>query len=283
MLPSTDLAALGHDSPEYVHLVTETLKLCLADRDAFFGDPLFVDVPIDKLLSDEYIAVRRKLLNPSAASMQQRPGDPFQLRPLLGIPPQDHKMTSGYSSDTSNCLVADQSGNVVAATPSGWGGVMAGDTGIQMGSRMIGLTCWENHPSQLAPGKRPRITLTPTMVLRQGRPVFCVRVAGGDQQDQATLQVLLNRIVFGMSAEEAVRAPRFGTNHHINWFGHLPFQPGSLTVPRSLPETTIEQLRRYGHILTLGHPSSTAVVLEIDSATGRKTAAGENGRHAVGW
>lgn len=274
---------LNPASADYVHTLAEAMKLCLADRDAFFGDPNFVDVPVETLLSEPYLALRRPLIQSSSAAKTQQPGDPFRMKPLLGTAPQDHQVTSGFSSDTSNCLVADQWGNVVAATPSGWGGVIAGDSGIEMGSRMIGLTCWENHPSQLVPGKRPRITLTPTLVLKDGKPVCCISVAGGDQQDQASLQVLLNRLVFGRSAAEAVRDPRIGTDHHINWFGHLPVQPGSLTVPRSFDESVIADLQNRGHAVSIGRPAATAVILTIDPATGEIQSAGDAGRHARAW
>ena len=277
------LADMQPESADYIHLVTESMKLCFADRDAFLGDPEFVEVPIDRLLSDEYLTIRRSLFNREVASMEQRAGDPYRLQPLLGVAPRDHQAFSGHSNDTSNCLVADQWGNVVAATPSGWGGVMAGDTGVQLGSRMIGLTVWSGHPSFLAPGKRPRITLTPTLVFKDGRPVFAVSVAGGDQQDQASVQILLNRLVFQRNPEESVRNPRFGTDHHINWFGHEPAKLGSLTAPPNLDEATLAELRRRGHQITIGRPAATAVILAIYQDTGMKHAIGEQGRHTAAY
>lgn len=283
LLEPYELQSMKPDSVDYIHLVTEAMKLCLADRDAYFGDPEFVDVPIAQLLSQDYLKLRRELIQTQSASRLQIPGDPLAMAAELGTAPQDHKVHNGHSNDTSSCLVADQWGNIVSATPSGWGGVIAGETGIELGSRMIGLTCWDHHPSQLVPGKRPRITLTPTLVLKEGRPVFAVSVAGGDQQDQASIQVLLNRLVHDMTPQAAVRTARFGTDHHINWFGHTPFQPGSLTLPRSFGDPALEALRQRGHQLRLGRPAATAVVLSIDPETGEKTAAGENGRHARAW
>ncbi len=282
-LEGYDLSAMQPGSADYIHLVTESMKLCFADRDAFFGDPNFIDVPIERLLSGEYLTLRRSLMNREAAAIEQIPGDPYRMRPRLGVAPRDHQIVAGHSSDTSNCLVADQWGNVVAATPSGWGGVMAGDTGIQLGSRMIGLTVWEGHPSFLAPGKRPRITLTPTLVLKDGKPVFAVSVAGGDQQDQASIQILLNRLVFKLDPEKSVRSTRFGTDHHINWFGHEPAKLGSLTAPRGLDEVTLAELRRRGHQVTVGRPAATAVVLAIDRETGMKSAVGEQGRNVAAY
>jgi gamma-glutamyltranspeptidase / glutathione hydrolase len=283
LLAPLELKSMPRESEDYIHLVTESMKLCLADRDAFFADPEFVDVPIERLLSEDYLQLRRSLLQSPSASKVQMPGNPYSMQAELGRPPQDHSITSGHSDDTSSCLVADQWGNVVAATPSGWGGVIGGETGIEFGSRMIGLTCWKDHPSELQPGKRPRITLTPTLVMKEGQPVLAVSVAGGDQQDQTSIQVLLNRLLYEMSPQESVRAPRFGTDHHINWFGHTPFMPGSLTLPRSFGEPTLEALKQRGHQIREGRPAATAVVLAIDPATGEKTAAGENGRHARAW
>jgi gamma-glutamyltranspeptidase/glutathione hydrolase len=282
MLADQDLTAWGHNSPDYVHWVVECLKLALADRDAYFGDPHFVEVPIKQMLSNEYVAMRRSLISLQQAALEQQPGDPWQMRPILGIPPQDYKVHSGHSDDTTSCLVADQWGNVVSATPSGWGGVIAGDTGIELGSRMIGLHTWEGHPSLVAPGKRPRITLTPTLVLQDDRPVLAISVAGGDQQDQTSIQVLLNRLVFGMEPLEAVRAPRFGTDHHINWFGHEPAKLGSLTLPRDL-SPDIETLEARGHRIQWGRPAASAVILTIDPDTGLKHAAGDRGRYSGGY
>lgn len=282
MLEDRDLSAMGHNSADYVHLVIEAIKLAMADRDAYYGDPHFVEVPIKQMLSDEYVAMRRSLINMERASLEQVPGDPWKMQPVLGLPPQDYKIHSGHSDDTTNCLVADQWGNVVSATPSGWGGVIAEDLGLELGSRMIGLHTWEGHPSLVAPGKRPRITLTPTLVMKDGKPVLAISVAGGDQQDQTSIQVLLNRLVFGMDPLTAVRTPRFGTDHHINWFGHEPAKLGSLTVPRE-GNTDLDKLRERGHDLQLGRPASSAVILTIDPETGLKQAAGDRGRYAGGY
>ena len=277
MLDTQDFKKLGHNTADYVHMVVETMKLSLADRDAYFGDPNFVEVPIQQLLSDYYISMRRNLIDPNKASLEQQPGDPWNNKPLLGIAPQDYKVHSGYSSDTTSCLVADSFGNVVSATPSGWGGVIAGETGIELGSRMIGLNVWEGHPSIVAPGKRPRITLTPTLVMRGDQPVLAISVAGGDQQDQTSLQVLLNRLVFGMDPLTAARSPRFGTDHHINWFGHEPAKLGSLTAPANL-SPDLDKLREKGHLLELKKPAASAVILTLDPETGVKEAAGDRGR-----
>jgi gamma-glutamyltranspeptidase/glutathione hydrolase len=283
LLEPYDLKTMSRQSPEYIHTVTEAMKLCFADRDAYLGDPEFVSVPIEPMLSSHYLELRRALIDPQRASQEQVAGDPLTPAAVLGIPPQDHQVTSGKSDDTSNCLVADQWGNVVSATPSGWGGVIAGDTGIELGSRMIGLTCWQNHPSELMPGKRPRITLTPTLVCRDGVPVFAVSVAGGDQQDQASIQIVLNRLIHGMNPADSVRSGRFSTEHHINWFGHEPFKPGTLLVTRDVAAESVKSLETRGHRVTVGATAGRAVVLAIDPNTGEKHAAGDQGRYAAGY
>ncbi len=133
--------------------------------------------------------------------------------------------------DTTTCLVADKDGNVVAATPSGWSGVVAGDTGVWLGSRLQSFNTWEDHPDVIEPGKRPRITLSPTIVLdRDGDPALAISVAGGDNQDQMTLQLLVDRIDFGLLPADAVQAPRFMTDHFISSFGQKPPALGQLRI-----------------------------------------------------
>ncbi len=133
------------------------------------------------------------------------------------------------------------------------------------------------------PGKLPRITLTPTLVLKDGAPVFAVSVAGGDQQDQASIQILLNRIVFGLDPDPSVKSPRFSTQHHINWFGHLPAKPGTLTVPRDTSESVITGLEKRGHQVGKGRTAGAAVVLSIDPKTGKKEAAADRGKVSVAY
>src|SRR5206468_2461045 len=138
----------------------------------------------------------------------QRPGDPRHGKALLEHA-DSRRGLGGPANDTTTCLVADAQGNVVAATPSGFSGVVAGKTGVYLGTRLQSFNTWEGHPNCIEPGKRPRITLTPTIVLKDGKPAFAVSVAGGDMQDQATLQLLVSAIDFGMSPADAVTAPRF--------------------------------------------------------------------------
>ena len=178
-------------------------------------------------------------------------------------------------NDTTTCIVADKWGNVVSTTPSGWGGVMAGDTGIQLGSRLISLNVWGNHPNTVEPGKRPRITLTPTLVCKNGKPVLAISVAGGDMQDQAALQILINTYVFGLDPVKAVTTPRFNTKHMWNSFGQMAPDLGSLFLPRDYGEDVAEKLRALGHRVRGSRTAGAPSLLSIDQKTGKKHAAGD--------
>lgn len=283
LLETFDLKALGHNRPDWVHVVAEALKLALADRDTYYADPLFVEVPLTRLLAPEYAATRRPLIDATRAALEQRPGDARTGRALLDVRPEAYRAPDEPIRDTTTCLVADREGNVVAATPSGWGGVLAGRTGVWLGSRLRSLNTWRGHPNCLEPGKRPRITLTPTLVLHDGRPVAAISVAGGDQQDQVTLQLLLGYIDFGFSPAQAVTAPRFITNHLVGSFNQTPPQLGSLLVYESLGRETIDALAARGHrVQTQKPPFGHPVMITLDPQTGQKWAAGDPlaGRHA---
>ena len=276
LLEAFDLGAMGHNRPDYVHVAVEAMKLALADRDTYYADPLFVDVPLKQLLSTEYTELRRPLIDMKRASLLQRPGDPRAGKALLGKRPQQYRPLSAEIHDTTTCLVADRFGNVVAATPSGWGGVLAGKTGVILGSRLVSHNTWRGHPNCIQPGKRPRITLTPSLVLKDGRPVVAVSVAGGDLQDQISLQLLLSQIEFGLSPSEAVTAARFSTGHHVGSFNQPPPRLGSLSIYESAGDDVIEALKARGHdVKTARPPLAHPTMLTIDPATGRKQAAGD--------
>ncbi|MGQ9574299.1 MAG: gamma-glutamyltransferase family protein [Thermoguttaceae bacterium] len=286
LLEKFDLAAMGHNSPQYVHLLAEAMKLALADRDTYYADPLFADVPLERLLSARYADLRRPLIDMKRASRELRPGDPRAGKALLGIPPNGYTAPKDPPHDTTTCITADRWGNVVVATPSGWDGVMAGPTGIRLGSRLRSLNTWQGHPNAIQPGKRPRITLTPTLVLKQGKPVAAISVAGGDLQDQVSLQVFLGWLEFGLSPAEAVTRPRFYTDHLIGSFNQTPAQLASLTVEEALGRRTIQALQARGHQVKLDKPPfAHPVMVTIDPASGLKQAAGDPKarRHARGY
>jgi gamma-glutamyltranspeptidase/glutathione hydrolase len=252
LLEGFDLERMGHNSTEYIHTVTEAIKLAFADRDAHYGDPDFAPVPAATLLSDAYAAQRRRLIDPLKADFMQRPGDPGGRGARRGAvrlaaasaPPPD-------SPDTTTVNVADAHGNLFAAAPSsGWffgGTFIAGDTGVPLGNRMQAFVLEAGHPNVVAGGKRPRTTLSPTIVLRHGRPFLALSSPGGDSQDQQALQVFLNIAVFGMTPQEAVEAPRFNSGHLERTFGAHEFRPNALEVEDRVPPGVIDALRRLGH------------------------------------
>lgn len=283
ILEGFDLASTGHNRPETIHTVLEAMKLALADRDVYYADPLFVDVPVETLLSREYANLRRGLIDRYHASLAQRPGDPRRGLALLS----EHEAKSGLAGpvhDTTTCTTADRWGNVVVATPSGWSGVQAGETGIWLGTRLQSFNTWQGHPNCIAPGKRPRITLTPTLVLKNDKPVLAVSVAGGDGQDQAALQAVLNHIDFGLTAPASMQAVRFGTNHHLGSFRQTPPMLGSLLIHKDADAVTIEALNKLGHKVQTTNPLWAPSIIRIDP-DGQFDAAGDAraGRHAAAF
>ncbi|MGH9722585.1 MAG: gamma-glutamyltransferase family protein [Bryobacteraceae bacterium] len=265
ILEGFDLKSMGHNSPEYLHTVVEAAKLAFADRDRYYGDPKFSTIPEQTLLSKDYAAQRRSLIDAQQASLDHRPG-------VLGGPKLVPSTTSsnghGEVQDTTCVNVVDRFGNVFSATPSGgWvPSVIAGDTGIPFGSRLQTLLLTPGHPNQLEPGKRPRVTLSPTIVLKDGKPFLALSTPGGDNQDQAMLQVLLNIIDFGMLPQEAVEAPRFQTEHFYSSFAHHEFVPGKLNLENRIPKSVADKLMSLGHRVTVTGEwsnSSAPTVIQI--------------------
>ncbi|GIW88757.1 MAG: gamma-glutamyltranspeptidase [Isosphaeraceae bacterium] len=255
-----------------IHLIIEALKLALADRDSFYADPLFAKVPLSTLLDPNYARQRRALIDPNHASTELRPAQPLQPGQL------DH------AHDTTTCLVADRWGNVVAATPSGWSGTLAGQTGLWLGTRLQSFRVEPDHPNSIQPGKRPRITLSPTLVLRDGQPVLAISVAGGDLQDQVTLQLLIDLINRRRDPITAVAAPRVSTAHHIGSFAQSPPRLASLTLDDRIPPSIAEALQALGHQIDRSrNPIGAPSILVRDPRSGRLTAAGDPraGRHAA--
>ena len=284
LLEGFDLKRMGPLSADYIHVVCEAMKLALADRDRYYADPLFQKVPVKKLLSDEYARLRRPLIDMRRASRQIRPGDPVAGKPLAR--PYVRPGSGGPGRDTTTCVVADRWGNVVAATPSGWGSRAGagGKTGVTHGTRMISLNNWKGHPNCVEPGKRPRITLTPTLVTKDGKPLLAVSVAGGDLQDQTTLNLLLQFVEFGAGPDRAVTAGRFATRHHVGSFSQTRPKLGSLTVHHSVAKEVIAALRERGHGVSVTRGAIAApVMLYIDPKSGMIHAAGDPAarRHAA--
>jgi gamma-glutamyltranspeptidase/glutathione hydrolase len=250
LLEAYDLRAMEHNSPEYLHTVVEAVKLAFADRDRYYADPKFYKVPEETLLSKNYAAERRKLIDPKKASMESRPGVIGVQSPKPG-PSSSAKLST--DQDTTCVNVVDRNGNVFSATPSGaWlPSVIAGDTGIPFGIRLPALLLTPGLPNTIEAGKRPRLTLSPTIVLKDGAPFLSMSTPGGDNQDQAMLQVLLNIIDFGMTPQEAVEAPRFQTEHFYATLGFHEFVAGRLNLEGRIPQAVAEKLAALGHKITV--------------------------------
>jgi len=253
ILQGFPLREMGWNSADYIHTIVETLKLAYADRDTWYADPKFADIP-EALLTDEYADERRKLIDPVSASAEFRPG-----RHGEGEPPHPSTYSERLrplpdalaSRDTTSINVIDKDGWTFSATPSGaWmPSVIAGDTGIPLTQRAQSFVMFPDHPNVVEPGKRPRITLTPTIVTRGGRPFMALSTPGGDQQDQALLQVMLATMLFGFHPQAAVEAPRFQTRHLAGSFDDHPMHPNSLLLDERIPESVFQELLERGHEL----------------------------------
>ena len=256
ILEGYDLKSMGHNSPEYLHVVIEAVKLAFADRDQYYGDPKFSKIPEDILLSKDYARDRRKLIDPKQASMEHRPGALGAHSPL----PTTSAAVKGEVNDTTCVNVFDRMGNAFSATPSGaWlPSVIAGDTGIPLTSRLQSFVMTPGHPNLLQAGKRPRVTLSPTIVTKAGKFVLEMSTPGGDNQDQALLQVLLNVIEFGMMPQEAVEAARFQSEHFYSSFGGHEFSPGKLNIEGRIPPATVDALTALGHKVNISGPWSNS-------------------------
>ena len=282
ILEGFDLRAMGQGSADALHTTVEAIKLAYADRDRYYGDPDFARVPGQMLLSEPYAAMRRALIDARRASLEQRPGDPIRGTAELPQAIADGHATAARSSrakeygDTTSVQVADAQGNLFSATPSsGWllgGAFVAGRTGVPMSNRMQAFNLDAASPNVLAGGKRPRTTLTPTIVLKDGRPFLAIGTPGGDSQDQQILLVLLNIIDFGMDVQAAIEAPRVNSLHPVSSFEDHQALPGVLEAEATLPPSVLADLGARGHVLRMrpANGISTGVVAAgIDPATGR--------------
>ncbi len=294
LLEGYDLAALGHNSVDYLHVLIECAKLAFADREAYYGDPLFDDVPFDVLLSKEYAARRRALVG-DMASRDLRPGDAG--RGVPGYVTFDVRADNrrglgwGHTGDTTHLDAVDREGNMVAATPSGgWiqsSPVIAG-LGFPLGTRGQMFYLNPQRPNALAPRKRPRATLTPTLVTKDGAPWMVFGTPGGDAQDQWTLQFFLNVVDFGMSLQEALDAPTVHSEHFPSSFYPREAHPGRLVAAGRIPREVIAELEQRGHAVVVTGDWANGKVMGIrydrerGLIAGGVSPRGEIG-YALGW
>lgn len=303
MAERVDLAAMGYNSANYVHTLYQIMNLAFADRDFYYGDPYFPpEEPRAGLLSKDYAAARLEGLDPERNDPLVKPGDPYRFQdgdnPFLDyldkwtnavdenaglMPPWQQAQAPRPASDaqhdvqflagTTSIQAADADGWVVSVTPSGgWiPAVVAGDTGIGMSQRMQSfvLDPSQNPYNVVAPGKRPRATLTPGMALKDGRPYLSFAVQGGDAQDQNLLQFFLNVVEFGMNVQEAVEAPNFWSFQMRNSFGDHRAQPGRLLLNEKVPDWVRSELVDRGYRLEFrARTSGPITAIEIDQESG---------------
>ncbi|MGQ9680129.1 MAG: gamma-glutamyltransferase family protein [Candidatus Bathyarchaeia archaeon] len=267
LLEGFDLKSMGYNTLDYLHTIIECSKLAYADREQYYADPEFVEVPLNMLLSKGYAEERRRLIDPERSSAELRPG---------GKPPiklEDSPTTFKPEGDTVHLEAVDRSGNMISATPSGaWirTSPVIPRLGFPMGTRGQMFHLDPNHVERLEPGKKPSTTLTPSLVMKDGAPYMTFGTPGGDQQDQWTLQFFLNHVDFGMDIQLALDSPTVHSTHFPASFWPHDAHPEVVHVESRIPEDTIEALRRRGHKVIVDKPWSHGRCLAIryDPETG---------------
>ncbi|MFZ3311703.1 MAG: gamma-glutamyltransferase family protein, partial [Xanthobacteraceae bacterium] len=275
LLKGFDLDGLDPAGPDFIHFIVECSKLAYADREVFYGDPDFVEVPMATLLSDAYNAERRKLVT-EQASLELRPGSIEGFGAVIKLRRNDCATAAGAGEPTVGSLgageptvgklgtmrgdtvhfdIVDQAGNMISATPSGgWlhSSPVIPELGFCLGTRAQMFWLEEDHPAALAPGKRPRTTLSPTLALRDGEPYLAWGSPGGDGQDQWIAQFFARHVHCGMNLQEAIDAPAWHSEHFPSSFWPRTARPGVLVVEGRVPKTTVDELKRRGHIVEVG-------------------------------
>ncbi|HWZ40076.1 MAG TPA: gamma-glutamyltransferase family protein [Bradyrhizobium sp.] len=299
LLRGFQLDGLDPTGPEFIHLQIECAKLAYADREKFYGDPEFNEIPIQTLLSDAYNDERRKLIS-EKASLDFIPGSVegfgsvVKLRRAEGHREAVGAMGAGEPTvgrfgevrgDTVHFDIIDTSGNMISATPSGgWlqSSPVIPDIGFCLGSRAQMFWLEENHPASLAPGKRPRTTLSPTMALRDGEPYLAWGSPGGDQQDQWITQFFLRHVHAGMNLQEAIDAPAWHSEHFPISFWPRTARPGVLVVENRVPKASRDELAHRGHVVETG-PDWSEGRLTAASRVGKRRRAAANPRGMQGY
>ena len=280
LLEGFNLGAMRLNSAEYIHTVIECAKLAFADRENYYGDPDFNEVPLDKLFSDEYNFERRKKIDPEKANNARmwEDSDPCRDEQVCG--------------DTTHLDVMDSDGFMMSATPSGaWipASPVIPKLGFPLGTRGQLFNLTEGHPNCVAPGKRPRTTLTPSLIFKDGRPWMVCGTPGGDMQDQWTLQFFLNAVDFGMGLQEALDAPSFHTAHFINSFYPKNVNIGTVFAEEGIGADEFIKLQAMGHVININKNQSFGQVCavrlnhETGVIEGAASAKGDGNAYAAGW
>lgn len=305
MLESFDLKEMGYNTPKYIHTLYQVMNMAFADRDFYYGDPYFAPTePMKGLLSKEYALERLKGLNKEKNDPNVGPGDPYpfqgQKNPFShllkenGVGQSDSKLTDkflqDFTSGTTSVVAADKEGWIVSMTPSGgWvPATIAGNTGIGLSQRMQSFVLDEKDGpyNVVEPGKRPRVTLTPTLAMKNGKPYLAFAKQAGDEQDQLLLQFFLNMAEFGMTVQEATEAPSFKTYQLKASFGKHEKKPGALMLNTDTSEWNKSELKRKGYTLSF-HPRTSGPINAIyfdwvhGSLWGGSSNHGED--YGIGW
>lgn len=315
ILESFDLKAMGYNSSRYIHTLYQAMNLAFADRDFYYGDPNFPpEEPIRGLLSKDYARERAKLIGEERNDADARPGDPYPFQgaanPFASALEKWHTVKTApgeattppwsaralaeqdrtFRLGTTSVEAADEEGWVVSVTPSGgWlPAVIAGRTGVGMSQRMQSfvLDPADNPFNVVAPGKRPRATLTPSLALKDGKPFLAFAVQGGDTQDQNLLQFFLNVVEFGMTIQEAAEAANFTSYQMRDSFGAHKSIPGRLTLAGSIPAWVRGELTRKGYKLDFVDNNSgpiTAIYVDRKHGTLWGAAAYHGEDYGIGW
>ena len=289
LLEGFDLAGLAHGGDEYVHVVTECAKLAFADREAWYGDPDFADVPLADLLSREYADERRRLVG-DEASRELHPGSPGGLEPRLAQPVDGAPVAPGVGEptrgDTVHLDVVDRHGNMVSATPSGgwlWGAPVIPSLGFCLGTRAQMFWLEEGLPNSLEPGKRPRTTLSPTIAGRDGAPGLALGTPGGDQQDQWTLHVFLGHVHQDLDLQAAIDAPDHHTEAFPSSFYPRETRLRHVAIEERAGGEAIEGLRRRGHEVEVSGSWTLGRVTAVGRQPGGILKGGANPRGKQGY
>lgn len=249
MLEPMNLPALGHNSAEYLHTLIETIKLVYADREQYYGDPRQADIPAQALLSRDYAAARAALIDARRADAELRPGDPRNGGAML--PAEERLGGRDWGPGTVHVDVIDAEGNMVAATPSGaWikSAEVVPALGFPLGNRLMTFYLDPpQHPNRVAPFKRPRTTISPSLAFREGKPWMVFGSMGGDQQDQWQLQFFLNCAAFGMTIQQAIEAPKFSSEHFPGFFAPHTRFPNRVRIEPRVGEDVLRALSERGH------------------------------------
>lgn len=253
ILECDDVGSMQPDDPEFLHLCAEALKLSLADREGFFGDPDFVQVPIAGLLHKQYAQERRSQISATASPSLPPPGNPWHYDGA-GSGPAGYvpRITVGATGkDTAYVAAMDTAGNAFSATPSdpGLGAPLVPGLGIIVSTRGCQLHLEPDHPARVAPGKRPRLTPNPAMLVTDGRALMPFGCPGGDAQSQAMVQTVTHIADFGLNTQEAIEYPRLISLSAPDSFHPHGAQPGLLLVEDRLGASAIQELRRRGHLV----------------------------------